>query len=210
MNNSKCKICRRLGTKLFLKGERCFSSKCAMVKRPYLPGQKGKRSRRRSVSDYGKLAKEKQKLKKLYNLQEQQFRHYVKEILKYRGKGKDISAILVRKLESRLDNIIFRMGFSSSRTQARQLVSHGHFLVNNRPVNIPSYQTKQGDVINIHSSSLKKNIFQNLQNNLKKYQPPSWISLDLGKLEGKIIGLPEMEEVNLPVEVSAIFEFYSK
>jgi len=208
--DSKCKICRRLGTKLFLKGERCFSPKCAMVKRPYSPGQKGKKRGRRSLSDYGKSLKEKQKLKKLYNLKEGQFRNYVKGILKYRGKVEDISSILVKRLENRLDNIVFRLGFADSRTQARQLVSHGHFLVNNRAVNIPSYQIKKGDVIKVHPSSSKKNIFQNLQNKLKKYQPPSWISLDSEKLEGKIVGSPKMEEINLPVEISAIFEFYSK
>lgn len=149
-------------------------------------------------------------MKKLYNLKESQFRNYVKEILKYRGKVKDLSLILVKRLESRLDNVIFRLGFSDSRSQARQLVSHGHFLVNDQPVNIPSYQTKKGDMIKVHPSSLKKNIFRNLQNKLKKYQPPSWISIDPRKIEGKIVSSPKMEEINLPVEISAIFEFYSK
>jgi len=208
--DSKCKICRRLGTKLFLKGERCFSPKCAMVRRPYPPGQKRKKRRRRSSSDYGKSLREKQKLKKLYNLKERQFSNYVKEILKYRGKVGDISSLLVEKLENRLDNTIFRLGFASSRTRARQLVSHGHFLVNDRSVNVPSYQIKKDDEIKIHPSSLKKNIFRNLKNQLKKYQPPSWISFNKEKLVGKIIGSPKMEEINLPVEISAIFEFYSK
>ena len=211
MINSKCKICRRLGAKLFLRGERCLSPKCAMVKKPYPPGQKRKRRRRGgALSGYGKELREKQILKNWYNLREKQFRKYVREVLEKRGKVEDATQLLIRELESRLDNVIFRLGMAASRFQARQLVSHGHFLVNGKPINIPAYHVKKGDEITIRPSSQKKNIFQNLPTLLKKYQPPSWISLNLEKLEGKIKGEPTLEEAAPPAEISAIFEFYSR
>jgi len=209
MINAKCKICRRLGTKLFLKGDKCLSPKCIMVKKPYPSGQ-NKRRKRRSVSEYGKELKEKQKLKNWYNLGEKQFRKYVKEILEKRGKAEDAGNLLIKRLESRLDNIVFRLGFVSSRVQARQIVNHGHFLVNNRKVDIPSCQIKKGDTVTLHPSSRQKTIFQNLSSTLKKYKPPSWIELNIEKLEGKIIGEPSIEEAAPPVEISAIFEFYSR
>jgi len=208
MINSKCKICRRLGLKLFLKGERCLTPKCPIVKRPYPPGQKGKK-RTRALSEYGKELREKQKLKNWYNLKEKQFRKYIKEVLEKRGKI-DVVTLLIRKLEARLDNVIFRLGFASSRTRARKLVSHGHFLVNGKLVNIPSYQVKKGDEISIRSVSRKKILFQNLPIILKKYRPPSWILLDIEKLTGKVKELPSLEEAGLPVEISAIFEYYSR
>ena len=209
MKNKKCKICRRLGVKLFLKGERCLSLKCPMVKRPYPPGQKGKR-RKGPPSEFGKESREKQKLKILYNLGEKQFKNYVKKVLAKRGKVEDLSAFLIKILESRLDNVIFRLGFAKSRVQARQLVSHNFFLVNGKSVNIPSYQLKKGDVIIVKPQKTKKVILQNLKDLLKKYKTPSWIELDIGKLEGKVIGEPILEEVAPPVEISTIFEYYSR
>lgn len=210
MQNSKCKICRRLGVKLFLKGERCLLQKCPMVRRPYLPGAKKKR-RGKMLSEYGKELREKQKLKNLYNLREAQFRKYVKEVLSFRGKTEeDVSNLLVKVLESRLDNVIFRLGMVSSRTQARQLVSHNHFLVNGKSVNIPSYRVKKGDIIKIKPRSLKKNIFQNLSLKLSKQKIPSWLALDIKNLEIKITGEPSIEEVALPVEIPVIFEYYSR
>ena len=209
MKNNKCKNCRRLGVKLFLKGDRCLSPKCSMVRRPYPPGEKGKR-RTRASSEYGKELREKQKLRRWYNLDERQFRKYVKEVLEKRGKVKDAGALLIKKLESRLDNVVFRMGFVSSRVQARQVVSHGHFLVNGKKVNIPSYQVKMGDKITLHPRSPKKTIFQNLPAALKKYKSPSWIELNIEKLEGKIINQPNLEEAIPPSEISIIFEFYSR
>lgn len=195
--------------KLFLKGDRCLSPKCPMVKRPYPPGEKGKR-RTRPLSEYGKELREKQKLKYWYNLKERQFRKYVKEVLEKRGKVEDAGALLIKKLESRLDNVIFRMGFVSSRVQARQVVSHGHFLVNGKKVNIPACQVKKGDKITLRPTSIKKTIFQNLSTTLKKYKPPSWIELNIEKLEGKIVGQPSLEEAAPPAEILAIFEFYSR
>lgn len=209
MNNSVCKICRRLGVKLFLKGERCLTPKCPMVKRPYPPGIKKKR-RLPPPSEYGKELREKQKLRNLYNLDERQFKNYVKKILGKRRKVEDASVLLIKILESRLDNLVFRLGFANSRAQARQLVSHGYFLVNGKSVNIPSYQLKKGDIISLKPGKIKKNIFKDLKNLIKKYKTPNWLELDREKLEGKLIGEPSLEEVAPPVEISAIFEFYSR
>jgi len=209
MENAKCKICRRLGVKLFLKGDRCFSPKCSMVRKAYPPGKKGKR-RIKAPSEYGKELREKQKLKNWYNLKERQFRKYVKEVLEKRGRVKDTSSVLVKTLESRLDNVIFRLGFANSRVQAKQLVSHGHFLVSGKSIDTPSYQLKKGDVVVLKPQKIKKTIFQNLKNLLKKHKTPSWLELDIEKLEGKVIGEPTIEEVAPPVEISAIFEFYSR
>lgn len=209
MKDKKCKICRRLGVKLFLKGERCLSQKCPIITKPYPPGEKGKRRTRQS-SEYGKELSEKQKLKNWYNLRERQFRKYIKEVLEKRGKVKDAGALLIKKLESRLDNVVFRMGFTPSRAQARQIVNHGHFLVNEKKVNIPSYQVKKGDKISLRASSRSKAIFQNLPTTLKKYQAPSWIKINIEKLEGEIVGEPNLEEAAPPAEISTIFEFYSR
>lgn len=209
MQNSKCNICRRLGTKLFLKGEKCLSQKCPMIKRPYSPGKKGKR-RILPLSEYGKELQEKQKMKNWYNLEERQFKKYVKEVLEKKGKVEDLSEILIKKLESRLDNVIFRLGLATSRAQARQLVSHGHFLVNGKKVNLPSYQLEKGDKIALCSRSVKKNIFQNLIPVLKKTKTPSWLKLNVEKIEGEVIGFPSLAEASPPVEISSIFEFYSR
>ncbi len=208
MENNKCKICRRLGTKLFLKGEKCLTAKCPMVKRPYPPGLRGKR--RKILTEYGKELREKQKLKNWYNLREKQFSRYIKEALGKRGKAEDVSTLLIEKLESRLDNVVFRLGFASSRSQARQLVNHSHFLVNGKRVNIPSFQTKKGDKISLNVKSGGKNVFQNIKPGLKKYKPPSWLKLNPESMEGEIISSPSLEEVSPPAEISSIFEFYSR
>lgn len=209
MGDPKCKICRRAGVKLFLKGEKCLSQKCLMVKRPYPPGQKAKKVFR-SVSEYGKELREKQKLKNWYNLRERQFRKYVKNIIEKGNKKEDVTALLIKTFESRLDNIIFKIGFASSKKQAKQLTNHGHFLVNEKAVNIPSYILKKGDRVAIRPASLKKPVFQKIQTTLKKYKTPSWLELNVEKLEGKVIGVPSVEESAPPVEISSIFEFYSR
>ena len=207
--DNKCKICRRLRTKLFLKGEKCFSPKCPMVKKPYPPGQRGKR-RPQSLSEYGIELREKIKLRKFYNISDRQLKNYVKLALAKGGKAKNPALFLIRDLEMRLDNVIFRLGLASSHAQARQLVSHGHFLVNGRPVNAPSYTLKQGDKVNIRETSLKKSIFQNLSKSLKKHTLPPWIKLDVDKLEGEIKSLPSIEDVELPIDILKVFEFYSR
>ncbi len=209
MKNAKCKICRRLGVKLFLRGERCLTPKCPVVRRPYPPGQKKKR-RRSSFSEYGKELKEKQKLKNWYNLGEREFKNYVKKVLQKRGKVEDASGLLVENLESRLDNTVFRLGFASSKSQAKQFVSHGLFLINGRSVDTPSYHVKKGDIISLKPQKAKKAVFQNLKNLLKKYKTPSWLELNAEKLEGKVIGKPSLEEAAPPVEIPVIFEFYSR
>lgn len=209
----KCKICRRAGKKLFLKGEKCNSPKCPMITKPYPPGQKGKRRFGR-LSEYGREIKEKQKLKSWYNLSERQFRKYIDYSLEkaHRGSSEAVDAqeLLIRKLESRLDNVVFRLGFASSRIQARQMVSHGHFLVNGKPVDIPSMELKKGDKISIRESSIDKNIFKNLSAGLKKYEAPVWLKLDVDKLEGEVLGLPTLEIASPPAEIPIIFEYYSK
>lgn len=208
MIGPRCKICRRLGTKLFLKGERCFGQNCEIVKRNYPPGIRNKK-RGGKISAYGKGLMEKQKLKNWYNLREKQFSNYVKEILSKKG-VEDTGDLLIKKLESRLDNTVFRLGFAPSRSEAKQLVNHGHFNVNGRKVDIPSYLLKKGDEVSVKENSLNKKKFQNIKNDLKSYNPPVWLTLDKDKLKGKVLDLPSMEEANVPIETSVIFEFYSK
>lgn len=210
MRYEKCKTCRRLGVKLFLKGERCLSPKCAMVKSPYPPGEKRKKRTRSGFSEYGKELAEKQKIKNWYNLREKQFSNYVKDVLKKRNQKEDAGTALIKKLEFRLDNIVFRLGFASSRKKSRQLVGHGHFLVNNRKVDVPSYQARKGDIISLRSSSKEKTFLKNILPALKKHQAPTWIKFNPDKLEAEITGEPSLEEASLPGEILAVFEFYSK
>ncbi len=206
---AKCKTCRRLGQKLFLKGERCSSPKCAMVKRAYPPGIAGKR-RKRTLSDYGKMLHEKQALKKWYGLSERQFKKNVKEILAKRGKIENIADELIRKLESRLDSVVFRLGFAKSRVHAKQLASHSYFLVNNKSIDVPSYDLKKGDIVSIKETKKKKPVFKDLSTSLKKKQVSSWLKIDKDKLQGELIGKPNIEEVVPPAEISLVFEFYSR
>jgi len=206
---SKCKICRRQGEKLFLKGEKCSSQKCPIIRRPFPPGQKKKR-RTRALSEYGKELREKQKLRNWYNLGERQFVKYVKEILQKIGRVEDAPTLLIKKLENRFDNVIFRFGLSVNRSQARQLISHKHFVINGKPVNAPSYQVKKGDKIGIKQSSGKKNVFKDLPTSLKKNKTPNWLEFDIKKMEGTVIGEPTLEEAAPPSEISTIFEYYSR
>jgi small subunit ribosomal protein S4 len=209
MKQAKCKICRRLGDKLFLKGEKCLGSKCAMIKRPFAPGQKAKK-RRGNLTEFGREMREKQKVKRWYNISESQFKAYVYEVMENRGSGVDVATQLISKLESRLDNIIFRMGWAKSRGQARLLVTHGHFLVNARKVDIPSYKILVGDVISIREGSKGKEALKGLPESMKKFPLPKWLSYDGDKIEGKVMRYPTPEDVQLPSEVSTIFEHYSR
>jgi small subunit ribosomal protein S4 len=204
-----CKKCRRMGVKLFLRGEKCFSPKCPMVKRPYPPGQKGKR-RKGPPTEYALQLQEKQKLKLIYNLSERQFKRYVKEVLEKRGKIRDAEEAFVQLLEKRLDNVIFRLGFAVSRAQARQLISHGFFLVNKKSINIPSYRVKVGDVISVKPQKLSKVIIKNIKNSIKDKKPPSWLEINPETLEGRVLKEPSLVEAQVPVDISKIFEFYSK
>jgi small subunit ribosomal protein S4 len=209
MKENSCKICRRFGQKLFLKGERCSSPKCAMIKRSYPPGQKKKR-RTRSMSEYNKELREKQKLRNWYNLKEHQFKKYIQGVLAKRGKTLNLSLELIKKLEKRLDNVIFRMNLAKSRKEARQLISHGYFLVNGKEINIPSFEVKKGDIISLRESKKEKNIFKDFLASSQKIQIPSWVQFNVKKMEGKIIAEPSLEEALPPAEILSVFEFYSK
>ncbi len=207
--STECKKCRRVGAKLFLKGEKCESQKCPMIKKPYPPGQKPKR-RKGHVSEYGKELVEKQKLRNWYDLQERQFVRYVKSVINKQSETESAGDQLLRTLESRFDNMVYRAGFASSRSQARQMINHEFFHVNGKPVDRPSYRIKTGDVISVRPGKRKKIIFAEFSTNMKNFAPPSWISLDVKKMEAKIIGEALVEEIAPPVEISSIFEFYSR
>jgi len=202
---SICKQCRKAGRKLFLRGDRCYSQKCAMVKRPYNPGVH-KTTGRRSVSEYGRQLAEKQNFKRIYRIRERQFKKYVEKSVK--GKG-DARENLIHILERRLDNVVFKLGFIKSRAAARQLVSHGNVLVNNRRIDVPSYQVKTGEVITLKEKIRKSRLMENLPIILKKYTPPTWLALDKEKIEGKVLSDPVIEDINLS-EIGRIIEFYSR
>lgn len=206
MIDSKCKKCRRAGQKLFLKGERCFTPKCAMVKKPYPPGVHGKK-RRRGLSEYGAQLKEKQKLRIMYGVGERQLKRYFRDASKARGATTET---LLTTLERRIDNVIFRLGWTESRTKARQIVSHGHILLNNKKIDIPSIIVKKGDVIEIKKTSFKKGLFRDLETKLKKFFPPKWLSLDKKEFKATVLAAPSKDEIEAPVDLQMIVEFYSR
>lgn len=202
------KIERRIGEKLYLKGERSYSPKSATVKKPYPPGLHGKKGTRKS-SEYGQQLKAKQKVKNVYRLLEKQFKAYIKSAVVSKN---DPYALILKKLESRLDNIVFRTGIAQSRDQARQIVNHGHITVNGKKINIPSYETKMGDVVAVKENSKKASLFSTLVPQwLKKYDAPAWIVLDKEKMSAKINSLPSLIESGIqPKDLQAIIEFYSR
>lgn len=203
---SVCKLCRREGTKLFLKGARCATSKCAVARRPFPPGVHGP-ERGSRMTDYGKQLREKQKAKRLYGLSETQFANYFKASVKMKG---DSGVNLVRSLETRLDNAIYRAGFAKSRAAARQIVSHSQVQVNNHKVNIPSFHVRQGDVITIQERKKGKSSWKNLSDELKNYEAPSWLTVDVPNLTVKISGEPTGEELKQIFEPKLIIEYYSR
>lgn len=207
--DSKCSICRREGTKLFLKGERCLSTKCAMIRKAYAPGVHGRggKKRRSVMTEYGKQLREKQELKRMYGLREKQFKNYFKESA---SKKEEAMTLLVEYLERRLDNTVYRLGFAKSREMARQIVGHGHILVNDKKVNIPSYRVSVGDKISVNPLKLKSKIYVDLKQAFKSYQPPKWLKLDKSKLVGEVVSKPEVEEVSSIINLSLIVEFYSR
>jgi small subunit ribosomal protein S4 len=205
MISTQCKKCRRAGQKLFLKGERCYSQKCAIVRRPTPPGMHGKR--RSVLSEYGKQLLEKQKMRNMYGVLERQFRKYIEEIM---GKSGDKRELLLKKLESRLDNVVFRLGFAKSRSQARQIVGHGHILVNNKRMDIPSYNVKASDIINIKPKAAGAKIFTDLKESLKKREVPVWLSLDASNLAGKVVSDVVIEDPREIQNLGMIIEFYSR
>ena len=201
--DANCRLCRREGQKLFLKGDRCYSSKCALERRGYAPGQHGQG--RSKISDYGLQLREKQKAKRFYGLQETQFRNLFDKAARKSGITGENLLIL---LETRLDNVVFRLGFASSRKEARQLVNHGHFQVNGKKVNIPSYTVKPGDVIKVKEKSTNSPKFKEVKE--MSITVPSWVSVDVEKLEGKILSVPTRSEIDTPVAEHLIVELYSK
>jgi small subunit ribosomal protein S4 len=204
--DSKCKKCRRAGQKLFLKGERCFSQKCALTRRPYAPGAHGKSFKKR-ISEYGHQLAEKQKVRYTYGVSDHQFKKYFKEIIRQRG---DKEELFIKKLEARLDNVVFRLGWAKSRRLARQMVSHGHLLVNQRKVNIPSYQVKKGDLIGIKKGNEKLSLFKDIEAQLKKHKVPVWLALDKKKFQGEVKNEPQVENLREVGEISMIIEYYSR
>ena len=201
--DANCKLCRREGQKLFLKGERCYSAKCALEKRNYAPGQHGQA--RKKQSDYGNQLREKQKAKRFYGVQETQFRNMFDKAANKSGKTGDNLLIM---LETRLDNAVFRLGFAASRKEARQLVTHGHFTVNGKKANIPSMEVKAGDVIAVKSKSQQSPKFKEIRD--MQITVPQWMDVDVNKLEGKILALPTREQIDTPIAEHLIVELYSK
>lgn len=213
---SKCKLCRRSGEKLFLKGDRCATPKCAMVRKPYAPGAHGQvasmgrggRGRGRGLSEFGKQLAEKQKVKRIYCVSEQQFRRHLKEAQKQTGVVGDN---LILQLEMRLDNIVYRLGLAVSRSQARQLVSHGMFLVNGKVLNIPSARLKVDDEIKVKDQKAKNSYFKELQAIIKKkHQLSEWLSFDADTMAGKVLSYPEKNEAGAGLDLPAVIEFYSR
>jgi small subunit ribosomal protein S4 len=201
-----CRLCRREGTKLFLKGQKCFTDKCAIEKRNFAPGQHGK-DRKAKIVGYGLQLREKQKTKRMYFAQETQFRNYFEKAAASPGVTGEL---LLQQLERRLDNVVYRMGFASARRQARQLVRHGHIQVNGRKVNIPSYQVSVGDEIAVREGSKELTILAQTKELTSHQSAPTWLEASLDSWSGKILSLPKRSEIPTPVNEQLIVELYSK
>ena len=198
-----CRLCRREGMKLFLKGDRCFTDKCAFVRRSYAPGQHG--ANKKKISNYGVQLREKQKARRIYGVLEGQFRTYYEKAEHIKGiTGEN----LLKLLEMRLDNVVYRLGYGASRNEARQLVTHGHFLVNGKKVDIPSYSVKAGDVITVKEKSRASELFKTFAENPKSL--PKWLSGDVATFTGKVEAIPAREDIDVPVNETLIVELYSK
>ena len=201
-----CRLCRREDMKLFLKGERCYTDKCGYERRSYPPGQHGQ-NRRRKRSDYGEQLREKQKVKRLYGIAERQFRGYYHKAVRTRGKSGDV---LVQLLERRLDNVVYRMGFASDHAEGRQLVRHGHFTVNGKRVNIPSYLVRPKDVVQVKEGSRTIARINEALAAVDRRGVPQWITMDKENFRGAVNQLPAREDVTLPIREQLIIELYSK
>ncbi len=200
-----CRLCRRESEKLFLKGDRCYTDKCAVERRKYAPGVHG--PRRKKHSDYGLQLREKQKMKQIYGVLERQFKIYFYEAERKKGVT---GSNLLQILESRLDNVVFRLGFASNRRQARQLVMHGHFTVNGKHVTVPSYLVRIGDVISPREASAKLTVMKDSLARAEHRGFPEWLEMDINSLKGKMLHLPSRDEVQIPVQEQLIIELYSK
>jgi len=202
---SVCRLCRRLGDKLYLKGEKCFTPKCAFERRPYPPGQRS--TRRRKVSDRGLQWREKQKARAVYGILEAQFHKYYEEAVRRHGVTGEI---LLRTLELRIDNVVYRLGCADSRNQARQLVRHGHITVNGRKSGIPSHVLKPGDEVGWTSRGRNSEYFKIVSETAQSKSIPSWLTLDLANMTGRVVTVPEMEEIGAKFNPATIVEYYSR
>ena len=200
-----CKLCRREGQKLFLKGGRCYTNKCALERRSYAPGQHGQS--RKKVSEYGMQLREKQKTKRIYGILEKQFRGYYDMANRQEGvTGEN----LLRILESRLDNVVYRLGFAKSRAEARQQVRHGHILVNGKRVDIPSFRVRPGDLVAVAPKAKEMVVIQSALISSERTTVPAWLEVDIEKLQGSVLSLPQRDQINLDIREQLIVELYSK
>ncbi|MHB8916756.1 MAG: 30S ribosomal protein S4 [Desulfocucumaceae bacterium] len=202
---AQCRLCRREGMKLYLKGDRCYSGKCAVDRKGYAPGMH--RQSRKKVSEYGTQLREKQKTRRVYGVLEKQFRNYFEKAERQQGiTGEN----LLRLLERRLDNVVYRLGLGSSRVEARQLVRHGHFTVNGRKVNIPSFLTRVGDVIEVREKSRESLRLKELMERAADKTPPPWLEYEPDQARGRLIALPARDQIDVPVQEHLIVELYSR
>ncbi len=203
-----CRLCRREGEKLYLKGDRCFSPKCAIERRNTPPGQHGAgRAMRRKQSDYSLQLREKQKARRIYGVLERQFQRYYSDAARRTGVT---GAVLLQYLETRLDNVVYRLGFATSRKQARQLVEHGHFTVNGRPVSVPSFRVKPGDTVSVVEGSRRSPYFADMNKELQSRGVPEWLTLDPRNLSGRVDTLPSRQQIDTPLKEQLIVEYYSR
>jgi len=206
--DAKCKLCRREGAKLYLKGDRCYSPKCAFERRSFPPGMHGRKaSWRRKSSDYALQLREKQKTRRIYGLLERQFRRYYRDALQQKGVT---GATLLQTLERRLDNVVYRLGFAASRDQARQLVLHGHFETNGQRARSPSLLVDAGDVVKVRDRSRGLTYFRDLLKALEHVTAPEWLQLDASAMQGRVLALPSREQLDLPIKEQLIVEYYSR
>lgn len=204
--DARCRQCRRAGEKLYLKGARCYTKKCAIERRNYVPGQHGNSGRPAKITDYGMQLREKQKMRQVYRVLEGPFRGYVEEATRRKGvTGEN----LMQLLEMRLDNVVFRLGFATSRAQARQIVNHGHFHVNGKPVDIPSYQVRPNDVITVAEKSRRMTIIQDALSG-GSGKAPAWLTVNPSAFEGRVLSAPRRDEVDTHIKENTIIEFYSR
>jgi small subunit ribosomal protein S4 len=201
-----CRLCRREGMKLFLKGAKCFTDKCPVEKRNFAPGQHGK-DRKAKIVGYGLQLREKQKAKRIYFTQEKQFRNYFERAARTRGVTGEV---LLQQLERRLDNVVYRLGFAVARRQARQLVRHGHVQINGKKVDIPSYQVSAGEEISVREKSNKLGLLEIAKDFASHQAPPAWLEVDRDGYKGRVVSLPTRNDINLPINEQLIVELYSK
>jgi ribosomal protein S4, bacterial/organelle type len=200
-----CRLCRREGGKLFLKGTRCYTKKCSFERRPTPPGQHG--VRRRKMGEFGIQLREKQKVRRVYGVLERQFRNYFREAETHEGVTGEA---LLQSLETRLDNVVFRLGFASSRAQARQLVTHGHFAVNDVPTDVASFAMKPGDRVEVRESRRGREAFKVIRETLRSHTAPDWLSLDAAKLSGSVASIPRRDQMPLDLSEQLVVEYYSR